>query len=106
MQRVANVAAVLADALARLLSVLLLASREWQPGTRQFGLRIQVLRTWGQGFNASSPPVVASATHESRPNKSLEATSTGIALGPRSARLYHALRGPSAMPVAAPQLQR
>ena len=40
------------------------------------------------------------------PNQSLEATSTGIALGPRSARLYHALRGPSAMPAAAPQLQR
>ncbi len=41
-----------------------------------------------------------------RPNPSLEATSIGGALGPRIAASYHALRGPSAPPLAAPQLKR
>ena len=42
-----------------------------------------------------------------RPNPSLESgTSTGMALGPRSARCHHPLRRPSAIPVPAPQLKR
>jgi hypothetical protein len=33
-------------------------------------------------------------------------TSTGMALGPRGARCHHPPRGPSAIPVSAPQLKR
>jgi len=40
------------------------------------------------------------------PNPSLERTSTGMALGPRSARCHHPPRGPSAIPASAPQLKR
>jgi len=40
-----------------------------------------------------------------RPNPSLERTSTGLALGPRSARCHHPLRGPSAIPVPARSAQ-
>ena len=40
------------------------------------------------------------------PNPSLEATATGRALGPRRAASYHARRGPSALPLSAPQLKR
>jgi hypothetical protein len=44
---------------------------------------------------------------EVRPDPSLEpGTSTGMALGPRSARCHHPLRGPSTTPVPAPQLKR
>ena len=39
-------------------------------------------------------------------NPSLERTSTGLALGPRSARGHHPLRGPSAIPAPATQLKR
>ncbi len=38
-------------------------------------------------------------------NPSLERTSTGLALGPRSARCHHPLRGPSAIPVPARSAQ-
>ena len=40
------------------------------------------------------------------PNWSVERTSTGMALGPRSARCHHPLRGPSAIPAPAPHLKR
>ena len=41
-----------------------------------------------------------------RPNRSLERTATGKALGPRGGQWHHSPRGPSALPVAAAQLQR
>lgn len=41
-----------------------------------------------------------------RPNPSLEATATGLALGPRTGQCHHPLRGPSANPASAPQLKR
>jgi hypothetical protein len=40
------------------------------------------------------------------PNPSLERTSTGLALGPRSYSGHHPLRGPSTNPVASAQLKR
>jgi hypothetical protein len=40
------------------------------------------------------------------PNRSLERTATGKALGPRGGQWHHSPRGPSALPVAAAQLQR
>ena len=50
-------------------------------------------------------------SHESerqkvRPNPSLERTSTGLALGPRTGQCHHPLRGPSANPVGSAQLKR
>ena len=42
-----------------------------------------------------------------RPNPSLEpGTSTGMALGPRDVVVHHPSRGPSTIPVPAPQLKR
>ena len=41
-----------------------------------------------------------------RPNLSLERTSTGKALGLRTAEAYRAIRGPSALPSAASHLKR
>ncbi len=41
-----------------------------------------------------------------RPNPSLERTSTGKALGPRTGQYHHPSRGPSALPVVAAQLKR
>mgnify|MGYP006977283033 CR=1 FL=1 len=41
-----------------------------------------------------------------RPNPSLQPTVTGMALGPRSALVHHAPRGPSAMPLPAAELER
>jgi hypothetical protein len=41
-----------------------------------------------------------------RANPSLERTSTGKALGPRSGQGHHPLRDPSAFPVASAQLKR
>jgi hypothetical protein len=41
-----------------------------------------------------------------RPNPSLERTSTGLALGPRTGSGHHPLRGPSANPVGSAQLKR
>ena len=41
-----------------------------------------------------------------RPNHSLQPTVTGMALGPRSAIVYPAPRGPSAMPLPAAELER
>mgnify|MGYP006382793439 CR=1 FL=1 len=40
------------------------------------------------------------------PNRSLERTATGKALGPRGGQWHHSPRGPSTLPVAAAQLQR
>jgi hypothetical protein len=40
------------------------------------------------------------------PNPSLQPTVTGMALGPRSAVVHHAPRGPSAMPLPAAELER
>jgi hypothetical protein len=40
------------------------------------------------------------------PNPSLERTSTGLALGPRTGQCHHPSRGPSANPVASAQLKR
>ena len=40
------------------------------------------------------------------PNQSLEGTSTGKALGPRTGQYHHPSRGPSALPAAAAQLKR
>jgi hypothetical protein len=47
-----------------------------------------------------------SAARETRPNPSLERTSTGKALGPRGGLGHHPPRGPSALPVASAQLKR
>jgi hypothetical protein len=41
-----------------------------------------------------------------RPNPSLERTSTGLALGPRTGQCHLPLRGPSANPAASAQLKR
>ena len=41
-----------------------------------------------------------------RPNPSLERTSTGLALGPRTGQCHHPLRGPSANPAGSAQLKR
>jgi hypothetical protein len=41
-----------------------------------------------------------------RPNPSLQPTRNGIALGPRSAFVYDAPHGPSAMPLRAAELER
>lgn len=41
-----------------------------------------------------------------RPNPSLQPTVIGMALGPRSALVHHAPRGPSAMPLPAAELER
>ena len=40
------------------------------------------------------------------PNRSLEWTATGKALGPRTGQCHHPSRGPSASPARAPQLKR
>lgn len=40
-----------------------------------------------------------------RPNPSLEATATGLALGPRTGQCHHPSRGLSANPASAPQLK-
>jgi hypothetical protein len=40
------------------------------------------------------------------PNPSLERTSTGLALGPRTGQCHHPSRGPSANPAASAQLKR
>ena len=45
-------------------------------------------------------------TLPAEPNPSFEARPNGIALGPRSALLHGALRGPSAIPSVPPQLER
>jgi hypothetical protein len=58
------------------------------------------------GHRAGSSMSPRAAGTEAPPNPSLEGTSTGKALGPRSAVVYAAPRGPSAMPAPAPQLQR
>ena len=41
-----------------------------------------------------------------RPNQSFEPTANGVALGPRSAKVHDAPRGPSTTPLSAAQLQR
>jgi hypothetical protein len=46
------------------------------------------------------------AYENKRPNPSLERTSTGKALGPRSRSAHRRPRGPSALPVASAQLKR
>ena len=46
------------------------------------------------------------AAKKVRPNPSLERTSTGLALGPRTGQCHHPLRGPSANPVGSAQLKR
>jgi hypothetical protein len=46
------------------------------------------------------------AITEVRPNPSLERTSTGLALGPRTGQCHHPLRGPSANPAGSAQLKR
>ena len=43
---------------------------------------------------------------ELRPNPSLERTSTGLALGPRTVQCHHPFRGPSANPAGSAQLKR
>jgi hypothetical protein len=103
---VANMAAFLVGALARLLPTALPALCTWLPGRRQVNAGVLAHPERSSAFKSRASPLPPSVTHKARPNRSLEATSTGVALGPRSARHYHALRGPSATPVAAPQLQR
>jgi hypothetical protein len=51
-------------------------------------------------------PVMNLGAQAPRPNPSLEARPNGIALGPRSALVHDALRGPSAIPSVPPQLER
>jgi hypothetical protein len=45
-------------------------------------------------------------TQQAEPNPSFEARPNGIALGPRSALVHHAPRGPIAIPSVPPQLER
>jgi hypothetical protein len=40
------------------------------------------------------------------PNPSLERTSTGLALGPRTGQCHHPSRGPSTNPAVSAQLKR
>ncbi len=51
-------------------------------------------------------PSSRSSAWRARPNPSLEATATGLALGPRTGQCHHPSRGPSANPASAPQLKR
>jgi hypothetical protein len=46
------------------------------------------------------------AASDVRPNPSLERTSTGLALGPRTGQCHHPLRGPSTNPAVSAQLKR
>ena len=55
-----------------------------------------------QGCN----PLASVLARKGAPNPSLERTSTGKALGPRTGQCHHPLRGPSASPAAAAQLKR
>ena len=48
----------------------------------------------------------AGSSNSVQPNRSLELTRSGVALGPRYRPSYHRSRGPSATPALAPQLQR
>ena len=54
----------------------------------------------------SLPFVVRMSKQIQAPNPSLERTSPGKALGPRSGVVHHPHRGPSALPAAAAQLKR
>jgi len=71
--------------------------------------RPQCLRafTTQQASGGSARSVVAlSVAAQALPNPSLERTSTGLALGPRTGQCHHPLRGPSANPVVSAQLKR
>ena len=64
-----------------------------------------------QGYATPSPAgrvaaCVGAPAARPRPNPSLERTSTGVALGPRTGQCHHPLRGPSTTPVASAQLKR
>lgn len=50
--------------------------------------------------------LIALRSRKARPNPSLQPTVIGMALGPRSAVVYPAPRGPSAMPLPAAELER
>jgi hypothetical protein len=52
------------------------------------------------------PAASASSATDPLPNPSLERTSTGLALGPRTGQCHHPPRGPSTNPVASAQLKR
>ena len=58
-----------------------------------------------QRQRALKPPR-AEQREKVRPNPSLERTSTGLALGPRTGQCHHPLRGPSTNPVGSAQLKR
>ena len=49
---------------------------------------------------------VQAVARRARPNPSSEARPNGIAPGPRGTKAYHVLRGPGAMPLVPPQLER
>ncbi len=57
-------------------------------------------------YGRSAPACIARSRPRVRPNPSLEATATGLALGPRTGQCHHPSRGPSANPASAPQLKR
>jgi hypothetical protein len=67
-------------------------------------------RTSGQ--NCKAMPVCFALSHRLGspravlPNRSLEWTATGKALGPRASQCHHPSRGPSAFPASAAQLKR
>lgn len=57
-------------------------------------------------YAAAARPVCAVGQRvKVRPNHSLQPTVIGMALGPRSALVHHAPRGPSAMPLPAAELE-
>jgi hypothetical protein len=73
---------------------------------RQFntpGAQLMVRKPSQQSARA---PILQYSHRPTRPNPSFEPTPNGIALGPRSALVHDAPRGPNAIPSVAAQLQR
>jgi hypothetical protein len=68
--------------------------------------RLEPSRGYMATLSATEAPSQTKHPTSTTPNPSLERTSTGKALGPRTRGGYHRARGPSASPVAAPQLKR
>ena len=80
------------------------------PRSRRAGTNRALFHLPGSSLQVHGPASAAlqGYVHSGKllPNPSLEATATGRALGPRRAASYHARRGPSALPLSAPQLKR
>ena len=73
-----------------------LAAQGWPASAQTMANRFQA-----RGAGCSLPSFTRAL-----PNPSLERTSTGLALGPRTGQCHHPLRGPSTNPVASAQLKR